>query len=347
MNAPDPATMNTHLKMLSAAMITILLSACGGGGGSSADSGTTPPISQNCANGGTDFPTCTPPFQNSVPTPTYPTGSELLAAFNEVNSFRKNSGYPLLAQNALLDKAAQNHADCIVQTGNFAHTEATGTTCFTGVNPSDRAAFTGYSGASNVGELVAGTGGVIGVRSFMNSIYHREGLLIQRSAEIGLGFNQNGLKPLVIEVGYTNQKYQVLPSDFVAVYPANNQTGLPLVMAAESPVPFSDIDLMSSDYLTKTSSPISIHVQAGKVLTVSNVSVTDDVGAIPMRVVTASNDINKMLATHSAYFVGYSPFKSNTKYTVVFSGAVNGVPLNKTWSFTTGNSVNIGDGVKP
>lgn len=339
--------MKTNFKMLSAAMITALLSACGGGGGGSSESGTTPPVSQTCANGASDFPVCTPPIQNTVPTPTYPSSSEHFAAFNEVNLFRKNSGYPLLAQNTLLDKAAQSHADCIVQTGNFAHTEVAGTSCFTGVNPSDRAAFAGYSGASNVGELIAGTGGVIGVRSFMNSIYHREGLFIQRSAEMGLGFNQSGSKPLVIEVGYTNQKYQILPADFVAVYPANNQTGLPLVMAAESPVPFSDIDLMSSDYLTKTSSPISIHVQAGKVLTVSNVTVTDDVGVIPMRVVTSGSDINKMLATHSAYFVGYSPFKSNTKYTVAFSGAVNGVPLNKTWTFTTGNSLNVGDGVKP
>lgn len=329
-------------------VITACLAGCGGGGSSTG--GPTPSISQACANGATDYPTCTPAvtpanLQTSVPAPTYAANSQELVAFNEINNFRKSAGLGLLAQNVKADTAAKNHADCIVVTQNFSHTE-TSSPCFTGTNPADRLAFAGYTGTV-LGEELSGVNGSDGVRSLMNTLYHRAGLLNQNISEIGIGFNSSNPAPLVIELGYT--KKQNNASNFVVGYPVNGQSDIPLSMFPELPNPFPDLSLSTAtDYLTKTSSPISIHGEQNSTITLTSFSLVESVSNIPLdvRIVSKSNDVNNYVAANSMYFVGKSPFKISTKYTWVFVGSMNGVPVNLTSSFTTETSPNIGGGAK-
>lgn len=343
--------MKTKLNLISASIATAMaLAACGGGGGGSSTGGTTPPVSQTCTNGATDYPTCTPAvtpanLQTSVPAPTYSASSQELVAFNEINNFRKIAGLGLLAQNAKADTAAKSHADCIVVTQNFSHTQNP-SPCFTGTNPADRLAFAGYTGTV-LGEELSGVNGSDGVRSLMNTLYHRAGLLNQNISEIGIGFNLSNPAPLVIELGYT--KKQNNASNFVMGYPVNGQFDVPLSMFPELPNPFPDLSLSTAtDYLTKTSSPISIHGEQNSTITLTSFSLFESVTNIPVdvRIVSKSNDVNNYVAANSMYFVGKSPYKTNTKYTWVFSGSMNGVPVSLTSSFTTGASSNIGGGAK-
>lgn len=349
----------TKLLVLTSLTASMMLTGCGGGsGGASTPVGGTTPLKctapQVLSNGAcvTPAPTVTPAkLQTSVPTPTYLPGSEELAAFNEFNGFRKLMGLGLVAQNEKIDVAAKNHASYIVQNKIFAHEENSANTGFTGINPDDRMRFAGYA-ATYGGEELSTTGGLIGVRMLMNTIYHRDGIAFQFITDLGIAFNtgvQFGggwVAPLVIDLGTTGGIMQNNASDFVTSYPVDGQTDLPLTMGAESPNPFTDIDATTNDVFTKTSSPISIYSAHGTTLAVSSFTVTEAGQTMPMevRLITYANDINKHLGTNVVHIVGKTPFKSNTKFNVSFIGNVNGVGIVKNWSFSTGTSLNIGGG---
>lgn len=338
--------MKTKISLL-AMTLTMALTGCGGGGGGgSSDSGTTPPVSQTCSNGGTDFPTCTPPLQTSVPTPTYGAQSQELVAFNEINSYRKSVGLGLLAQNSSLDKSTQSHASYIVTNQIFGHIEDSSKPSYTGAYPGDRALFAGYGG-NGVSEVIGVKSGIVAIRSMINTIYHRDGILQQSPADVGISFNANGIQPLVVNFGQTASKYQKHAANFVSTYPVDGQIDVPLVMYPETPNPFADLSLVNADYPTKTSSPITFYAAQGSVLEVQSFAVTDGTNTLPVRLVTAGSDINKNVSKDTAHIVGYKPFSPNTKYTVQFVGTVNGAAVSKTWSFTTGTSLNLGGGAKP
>jgi uncharacterized protein YkwD len=346
-------------QLLASIISAMILSACGGGsGGGSTPAAVTPPVTciapQVLTNGVcvTPPPSVTPAkLQTSVPTPTYLAGSEELAAFNEFNGFRKMMGLGLVAQNSKIDTAAKNHATYIVQNKIFAHEESAVNTGFTGINPDDRMRFAGYA-TSYGGEELSSTGGQIGTRMLMNTIYHRDGIAFQFITDLGIAFNSGGqfgggwVAPLVIDIGTTAGITQNNASDFVTSYPVDGQTDLPLSMAAESPNPFSDIDATTNDVFTKTTSPVSIYSAFGTTLAVTSFTVTESSQTTPLdvRLITNANDINKHVGTNVVHIVGKAPFKANTKYSVSFIGNVNGVALVKNWSFTTGTSLNIGGG---
>lgn len=109
-----------------------LLSACGGG----SDTGLTPPPAQVAQS---------VPLVTSVAEPTYVRGSQEAAAFDHINAERTQCGFGKVAQNALLDKAALNHANYYVDNpGSDPHFEVPGGTGFTAVWPTDRAIAVGY-----------------------------------------------------------------------------------------------------------------------------------------------------------------------------------------------------------
>lgn len=331
----------------SALAAALALTACGGGGGNS----TTPPVSQTCVNGASDYPTCTPAvtpanLQTSVPTPTYAQSSQELIAFSEINAFRKSMGLGLLAQNANLDKAAQNHANYVVLNQDFSHNENASKQGFTGGDPTSRASFAGYN-STYVGEMIGGTNGTVAARGLMNTIYHRNGVAMQEVVDVGMSLNLAWSQPLVVDIGY-GKKGQNNASDFITTYPVNGQVDLPLVMYPETPNPLTDVDLYNTDYVTKTSSPVSFYAAAGTTIIVNSFTVTQDGQANPldMRLITQANDVNKYVPSHSVHLVGKAPFRPTTKYNVSFNGTVNGKGVSKTWSFTTGNSLNIGGGAK-
>ncbi len=338
-----------NILTISLIFFLLSLSACGGGGGSTA--GFTPPVAtctspQVLTNGvcTTPSPTVSPAnLQISVPIPTYAAATEELAAFSEFNAFRKMMGLGLVAQNLKLDTAAKNHANYIVVNQIFAHIEDSAKPGFTGVNPQDRAQFAGYTG--NDGELISTTGGLIGVRALMNTLYHRDGIASQPILEVGFALNAGWNVPLVVELGLAG-KGQNNASDFVTTYPIDTQTDLPLTMMVESPNPFSDLSTANSDFPTKTSSPVSLYSAFGTTLSVTSFTVTQ-VGQstpLPMRLITAASDVNKAVQGNVAHVVGMAPFAANTKFNVSFSGSVNGVAISRNWSFTTGTSLNIGGG---
>jgi uncharacterized protein YkwD len=292
--------------------------ACGGGGGSADISDTITP----------SIPIPLSDLQLVVPPPSYLTNTENVASFEAMNAFRSSLGLGLWAQNSKLDMAAQNHVNYEVLHHVFGHAEVLGLPGFTGVDATERAAYVGYM-ANWVGELGAGIGAE-GVNALVNSVYHRSGLMNQSMSEVGIA-NSTDPTYQVQSISFSNAlKTQHNAPDYVAVYPLDQQTNVPLTMVAETVDPFPTI--------ASPSSPISFISAAGTKLEVIHFTVTAQGAVTPLstQLITQDNDPNPgYLPSHEAYIVGMTPFSPNTVYNVSFVGAVNNVQINKEWSFTT------------
>jgi len=114
-------------------------------------------------------------------------------AFNYVNTMRQKVGMILLNYNDFLAKAAQNHAQYLID-NNFApsHYESSGYPGYTGITPSDRAVYAGYLSRKVSENLSAGdTDPKDSVDNLFSAIYHRLGFLDFSINEIGIGNYEN------------------------------------------------------------------------------------------------------------------------------------------------------------
>ena len=96
----------------------------------------------------------------SVPAPVYassdPFATEKIAVFNRLNDDRARCGFGKVAQNVLLDKAAQAHADYIANNKLApTHFQTQGKQGFTGVDPADRLTVFGYNDRWFSNEIVS------------------------------------------------------------------------------------------------------------------------------------------------------------------------------------------------
>lgn len=349
-----------HIKQTAlAAAIAVLLVACGGGGGGSSSGtpvGTTPNNPTTPAT--PSDPIVTPgQLQASVPALTYSAASEEFAFVTAFNDFRKKMGLGLLAQNALLDKSAQNHLQYVLTndvnnggtvdmssidptTGRpMFHIETVGKPLFTGITELERAKAAGYTGtyAGEFGTFGGNKGAGVAFESLVKTIYHRAGLMFQGPTDIGIAVGKDLSQTFVVEFG--NTKSQFNSSDYLGAYPADNQTGVGLYTGVESPNPFPDLSTSNSDFPTKTGYPVSMMSKEGTTLEVLKFTISESGAAAPLdaRMLTKDNDPNKNLASNIAFLVAKSPLKPNTTYVVAFSGRVNNVAVNRNWKFSTQN----------
>lgn len=339
--------------LVSAAFMT-LVSACGGGGGGTASTPTAPTTPTTPT--GPTAPIVTPgDTQTTVPALTYAATSQEYAFVSALNTFRSQVGLGLLAQNAKLDTASANHLGYLLTndinnggtvnlntidptTGrSMLHSENGALPKFTGVQEADRAKFASYDG-SYTGEEVTfggGQGGAVALGTLVQTVYHRAGLMLQNVREIGAAVGTDKSQTVVMELGLkTNQS---VASDYVGVYPTDGQTGIALHAYVEAPNPFVELSTANDDFPTKTSFPVSLSVVTGNTLNVTSFTVTEAGQSTPMdaRLLIRANDPNAYLTGNVAFLVAKTPFKSNTVYTVKFSGTNNGANLTKQWSFTT------------
>jgi uncharacterized protein YkwD len=340
---------------VSAVAAALFLVACGGGGGSGSTTPvtTSPPVTLPAPT-----PVVTPAdLQTSVPPMTYAATSAEAAFISELNKFRQQIGLGLLAQNTLLDKAAQNHLGYVlvndVRNGGTVdmlsidsstrrpmwHIEQMDKPQFTGVQEFDRSKAIGYPGAY-VGEELSyggGKGGVVAFAALSGTIYHRVGLMSQGVREVGVAAATDASQTFTLEIGYQSQQSNA--SDFVGTYPASGQTGVGLFTRVETPNPFPDLSTANADFPTKTGYPVSVIAKEGVKLEVTTFTITEDGAAASLdtRLMTSDNDPNKYLAGNVAFLVAKGTLKPNTTYAVSFSGRANNTAVTKNWKFTTGS----------
>jgi uncharacterized protein YkwD len=325
------------ISAVASAIAAVILSACGGGGSSAVD---------------TQAPAPTPTYEastivTSVPVPTYPVGSEELAAFNLLNAERVRCGFGALAQDSALDRAALAHADWQIQNHTFGHYETAGTTGFTGVAPLDRAAAAGYTPLLAVSESISylssltKTGqGVSGLLGLMSAPYHSAtlfgpyvdvGFSVRTPLDLGLS---TSLPVTEVSPGAKTAR-QLLAADAVATYPCAGVTGVNFQLTGENPNPVPGRNL----YGQPLGHPVSVALRYGRSLAITSSTMVrkSDGQAVVLRApVTSANDPNYVLPGNQGYVIPEAPLAPSTTYTVTIDGTNNGVAFSTTFDFATG-----------
>jgi len=335
-------------RMVLAGCVTALaLAACGGGGGGDTAS-APPPV------GGA--PTPAPPAQPVIPDPLTPappvgntpvipgapnapiaTGNIALDGREWLNYRRGLIGMSTLTHSNVIDIAAQGHSDYQRINNTITHVQTAGKQGFTGAELADRLQNAGYvfnlSSSRAYGEVISATtngSGQYMAEELITAVYHRFVIFEPVFKEIGTGAATTAQGYNYFTANFTaNNGYGAgLASGQVAVWPFNGMTAVPrnFFSNTESPDPVPDRN--------EVGYPISVHANIDKTIRVTSFTVRPRGGAdMAVRLLTETNDDHT--GGSSAAIIPLVPLTANTVYEVSFTGTVSGVPVSRSWTFTT------------
>jgi uncharacterized protein YkwD len=315
-----------------------------------------------CSGGGDAAPAPTPaPVPTPAPAPTSPIAAQLtvpvpvgydadrLAAFNRLNEIRLSAGLGMVAQNTMMDQAAQAHAEWMVANNSFVHREAAGTPGFTGENYAQRDEAFGYVPVGGGEVMTQGVSAERGVDLLVNMAYHRSLILAFEPVDAGIGWSGNRaaevVTPLVIDatmpgndvVRGLGQSAQASIRG-VAIWPLDGASNVPVRLGNEIPNPVPTQDVLT------LGTPASITVDATRTIHAMQFRLTNAAtGAIvPTQLMTNENDTNFLIPESFVAAIPLAPLSANTAYRADFSGSTVQFPsgaveaVSRTWSFTTG-----------
>jgi hypothetical protein len=353
-NVPEPArcaavrarALVVVSRLAAATALLASLGACGGGGGG----GDTPapPPAPTPAPSPAPSPTPTGPIaaQMSVPAPVgYDT--ERLAAFTRLNEIRLSAGLGMVAQNTLMDQAAQAHADWMVANDVFSHQEQAGTPGFTAESWALRDEVFGYVPVGGTEVMAASGHASAEVDALVNGVYHRAGMLAFEPVDVGIGWSGGAAThvatPLVIDLtcpgsdavrGLGQTAQQTIGG--VSIWPLDHATGVPTQLGMESPNPVPGQDVLT------LGTPPSLTIGQFKTLsTLSFVLTNTATGAVvPTRTLTNQNDPNFLVPPSFVAAIPLVVLDPSTTYSVSFSGSATSMDrstegITRAWSFTT------------
>ncbi|WP_427392314.1 CAP domain-containing protein [Geobacillus icigianus] len=243
-------------------------------------------------------------------------------ALDYINEVRKNIGLKPVKLNPFLIKAAENHANYLFLNKTTGHSEISGNKGFTGKTPSDRVKAVGGSslleGVVTEGISYGKNKIIDGIKSFLNTAYHREPLVHPDLENVGVAIN-NGIVVLVYAYSADSQKNEI------SIYPYDGQKDVPIgFYGHEIPNPLEKFKVSKSGYIVSFSAP-SIYTEN------IDVKITDSKG----------NSLPFFLEDTGGTWFIYP--KNELAYGERYTVSVNykddleeNAPIqNKTWSFTT------------
>jgi uncharacterized protein YkwD len=316
-------------------MLTSLLVACGGSGGGGDSSSMTPssPAVQ--------------PVPGTLSTPQYASTSAQLAAFNLLNQYRQQCGFPALQENTVLDTAAQNHAKYMGLNSAVSDTEVSGNPGFTGTTYVARAVVAGFprsafgSGVSagystNVSTTEAKFGENL-VYQWLSGVYHL-GAVMYPINTIGIGVYETQ----TADSGYTftnvwgtisllNTQAQPM-SNTPLTFPCQGVTGIAYTDNSESPTPPNASG-------TGWGTPVMVMGNSIDNIVLKSASMSGPSGSVSLQILNSSTDPNKEIQSYEAVAYPTSPLSPNTTYNVSLTGTMNGTAFSRSFTFTTGNAV--------
>jgi uncharacterized protein YkwD len=344
--------MTKKTNSLSALMTLVAiasLSACGGGGESSAPAAPFVPVAA---------PSQAPTTVAAVPVGSYAAGSQQEGVFLLLNKERSNCGFGLVAQDPRLDKSATSHVNFLsANGGQFSHNEAAGLPFFTGVTEQARAVAAGYNGsvggALSQNYVPAGFQATSSVRSLLAAPYHLLGL-IGNFADVGIGHLEAPADALGYHASITNitlgQRTGVndLDGSKVYTYPCAGSTGVNAMLTDESPSPLPTALALRYDSFRQYGTPIAIKLRTGKVLKVTNVTISPEGGGAPITTVVVDKTNDPLKGTLSwapnseAYALPTQRLLPLSTYTFTVTGTSDGVAFTHTPAkpFVTGPCYN-------
>lgn len=316
-----PRLLRARLAALAAA---VLLAACGGGG----DSGTPAPMPT--APAAPIAPT--PPAEAGAP---QATGDMATDGLNWFNFRRQQAGLAPLGRDAAIDAAAQGHSNYQKLNETITHVETPGSPGFIGETVPDRLANSGYQFFNNSrlsGEVIAATGNPSGFQAaeeLITAIYHRFVVFQPVFRQFGGGSAAAATGYIYFTCDLTADGFAAgVPPGAVATWPFDGQQGVPTVFYTDTEEPDPVPDRNAAGY------PVSVHANYDRTLRVDSFTVTPPSGVL-LAVRLLTHDADSETPASAAAVIPLDTLAPQTAYTVRFSGAVDGVPVSRTWSFTT------------
>lgn len=321
-------TSNRWRTTLAGIAIASSLAACGGGGGTSAPTAATPaPIVIPPA------PTPAPVTEAGAPASV---GNVAIDGRNWINFRRSQVGIPMMTQNTVVDRAAQAHSDYQKLNDTITHEEVAGKPGFTGVDLLARLNAAGYAFARNsyaYGEVISATtsnSGAYMADELITAIYHRFVIFEPMFKEIGTG-------SATVTNGYTYFTSDFTANDgygpgigrgMVVTWPYSGQTGV-------TPNFFSDYEAPDPiPNANEVGYPVSVHADITALLKVQSFTIHARGGAdLAVKLLEHGSDAETPAS--AAAIVPLTRLNGATTYDVAFSGTSDGLPVSKTWSFTT------------
>lgn len=333
------------LTALAAALsLTALLAACGGGGGGSA------PATSTTSSTTPTTPATTIPAGTTQATPTYAAGSVQLAMFNQINAYRQTCGFPAVQQNTLLDQAAQNHAQYMVDNGGqLTDTEVQNNKGFTGTTYMDRAAHVGMpssvyvaggaSGWYNTNSLSPTAMGQALATVWTSAVYHQS-LIVWPYNDLGFGVGQTQSNGYTLDIASENIAFDpsvtndAYASGAPLTFPCQGMTGIPYGINGEIPMP---PNTSSSGFGT----PVTVIGKMNDLVKLTSASMVDTANGqqITLNILNTDTDPNKLIPSFQASAYPASPLSPNTTYQVNLSGTINGTPFSRSFTFTTSDTL--------
>jgi uncharacterized protein YkwD len=284
-----------------------------------------------------------------------------LSAFNRVNEVRKQAGIGLLAQNATVDQAAQNHSEYLeindTSGAEFGHTESSAKPGYTGNTSMQRISAVQNPTYNNLlvsTEVVVpldstAQTGIDLVEELMGGPYHREAILSPEFVDIGIGFfekNTNG--NLNINFARSEANTQGAPETALIIWPPEGKTDTPTSMRSERPNPIPENNGAPAGYAASVQvNPMFLAIRSVSQFTIRQGSSTGPLVATKI----LSHDRGDPNAPECfAAALPVVPLLKNTTYFVSFSGifrknseitiSTSDKRIERNWSFTTGNKLN-------
>lgn len=303
---------------------TLTLGACGGGGDSN------PAVPDSAGAVAATLPSPTPAATIGAPVAS---GDIARDGREWINYRRAQIGVPAVSQNAQLDNAALGHSEYQRVNDLISHEQEPGRQGFTGADLAARLSSAGYTldpqRGYAYGEVISGTSnnsGFFMVDELITAIYHRFVVFEPVFRELGTG------------AATTGDGYHYFTADFASrdgygpgiapgtavIWPFEGQTGV-------APNFFSDTEQPDPvPNRNEVGYPISVHTNLGSTLTVDSFTVRPRGGAQ-----LETLRVDPLGSTTAASIVPVLALQAATTYEVAFTGAVNGAPLTRAWSFTT------------
>jgi uncharacterized protein YkwD len=317
-------------KLTGTLMAIVALAGCGGGsGGGSSSTSSTAPVVETPPVIVTPAPVVTvPALVTAAPASSY--AARHLETFETVNRHRLACGFGALTQNTRLDAASNAHAAYIQANGRVVtHDQVRGQPGFTGATPGDRTAAAGYVGTTSEGVYVQSEAVVLSGSAMpillLSGPYHAIDMLAGWR-DVGLATSSNDL---VISYGIASG-VPLQTASGVRTYPCEGLSGVPFAGGNEIPSPFPT---RPADF--NWGAPVIV-VGSGA-LRVSAASITGPSGSVSLAAVYADGqtaDPNGRCKGSVACVIP-NILAQNTKYAVVVTGTHDGVPFERTFSFTT------------
>jgi uncharacterized protein YkwD len=310
------------LRLVAGIVATALsLAACGGGGGGSSAvaSGTATASSL--------------PVDASAPALTNDIATD---GRNWINFRRGQIGMSAMSHNAIIDIAALGHSEYQRTNNTVTHVQTVGKQGFTGVTELDRLTAAGYNFANEnhaYGEVISATtsqNGAYMAEELITAIYHRFVIFEPVFKEIGTGAasNSSGYAYFTADFTANNGYGPGIPAGTVAVWPFSGQNQVPINFFSdyEEPDPVPGVN--------EVGYPISVHANITSTIKVASFTVRPH-GGLDLAVRQLSRDIDAQTPTSAAAIIPLSRLANATVYDVSFSGTVDGIPVTRSWSFTT------------